>query len=326
MSRSRGPPRRRLSGCGGPVRVRGVESPLALYRRYRPETFAEVIGQEHVTEPLRRRWRTTGSTTPTSSPVRAAAARPPRRGSWPARSTASRRRSPTRAASATAAATWPAAARGRSTSSRSTPPRTAASTTPATCARRRSSRRCADRYKVYIIDEAHMVTTQGFNALLKLVEEPPPHLRFIFATTEPEKVIADDPLAHPPLPVPADPAAAALVLPRRAVREGGRHDRAGRAAARGARRCRLGPRHDVGARPAARRRRPGGRHPRAGQRPARLHARHAARRGRRRVRGRRRRGGVRGGRQGDRDRAGPAPIHRGPAAPAARPRDRRSGA
>ena len=44
-------------------------------------------------------------------------------------------------------------------------------------------------YKVYIIDEAHMVTTQGFNALLKLVEEPPPHLRFIFATTEPDKVL-----------------------------------------------------------------------------------------------------------------------------------------
>ena len=46
------------------------------------------------------------------------------------------------------------------------------------------------RYKVYIIDEAHMVSTQGFNALLKLVEEPPEHLRFVFATTEPEKVIA----------------------------------------------------------------------------------------------------------------------------------------
>ena len=45
------------------------------------------------------------------------------------------------------------------------------------------------KYKVYIVDEAHMVTTQGFNALLKLVEEPPPHLRFIFATTEPEKVL-----------------------------------------------------------------------------------------------------------------------------------------
>jgi len=47
----------------------------------------------------------------------------------------------------------------------------------------------ASRYKVYIIDEAHMVTTQGFNALLKLVEEPPEHVRFIFATTEAEKVL-----------------------------------------------------------------------------------------------------------------------------------------
>ncbi|MCO5970095.1 DNA polymerase III subunit gamma and tau [Actinoallomurus soli] len=47
----------------------------------------------------------------------------------------------------------------------------------------------AARYKIYIIDEAHMVTREGFNALLKLVEEPPPHLKFIFATTEPEKVI-----------------------------------------------------------------------------------------------------------------------------------------
>ena len=46
-----------------------------------------------------------------------------------------------------------------------------------------------DRYKVFIIDEAHMVSTQGFNALLKIVEEPPPHVRFVFATTEPEKVI-----------------------------------------------------------------------------------------------------------------------------------------
>ena len=45
------------------------------------------------------------------------------------------------------------------------------------------------RYKVYIIDEAHMVTTQGFNALLKVVEEPPEFLVFIFATTEPDKVL-----------------------------------------------------------------------------------------------------------------------------------------
>jgi len=47
----------------------------------------------------------------------------------------------------------------------------------------------SSRYKVYIIDEAHMVTTQGFNALLKLVEEPPAHVRFIFATTEVDKVL-----------------------------------------------------------------------------------------------------------------------------------------
>ena len=46
-----------------------------------------------------------------------------------------------------------------------------------------------DRYKVYIIDEAHMVTTQGFNALLKLIEEPPEFLVFVFATTEPDKVL-----------------------------------------------------------------------------------------------------------------------------------------
>jgi DNA polymerase-3 subunit gamma/tau len=46
-----------------------------------------------------------------------------------------------------------------------------------------------DRFKIFILDEAHMVTPQGFNALLKLVEEPPEHVKFIFATTEPEKVI-----------------------------------------------------------------------------------------------------------------------------------------
>ncbi len=46
-----------------------------------------------------------------------------------------------------------------------------------------------DRYKIFIIDEAHMVTSGGFNALLKIVEEPPEHVKFIFATTEPDKVI-----------------------------------------------------------------------------------------------------------------------------------------
>jgi DNA polymerase-3 subunit gamma/tau len=47
-----------------------------------------------------------------------------------------------------------------------------------------------DRYKIFIVDEAHMVTSGGFNALLKIVEEPPEHVKFIFATTEPEKVIS----------------------------------------------------------------------------------------------------------------------------------------
>ena len=47
----------------------------------------------------------------------------------------------------------------------------------------------SSRYKIYIIDEAHMVSPAGFNALLKLVEEPPDHIKFVFATTEPEKVI-----------------------------------------------------------------------------------------------------------------------------------------
>ena len=79
-----------------------------------------------------------------------------------------------------------------------------------------------DRYKVYIIDEAHMVTTQGFNALLKLVEEPPDFLVFIFATTEPDKVLHHHPLAHPPLPVPADPAGRACApTSRRSARAEG---------------------------------------------------------------------------------------------------------
>ena len=63
-----------------------------------------------------------------------------------------------------------------------------------------------DRYKVFILDEAHMVTSQGFNALLKIVEEPPPHIKFIFATTEPEKVIGTIRSRNPSLPVPPGPA------------------------------------------------------------------------------------------------------------------------
>ena len=108
-------------GVGGGVRVPAVST--ALYRRYRPETFAEVIGQEHVTGPLQQALRqATGSTTPTSSPARAAAARPrqrPHPGPLPELRAGARR--PRRAACATPASTWPAAVPAASTSSRSTP-------------------------------------------------------------------------------------------------------------------------------------------------------------------------------------------------------------
>ena len=112
-----------------------------------------------------------------------------------------------------------------------------------------------DRYKVYIIDEAHMVTTQGFNALLKLVEEPPPHLRFIFATTEPDKVLPTirSRTHHYPFRL-IPPRLLSDYLSQLAAR-GGRGDRARRPAARRACRRRVGPRHAVRARPAARRRR-----------------------------------------------------------------------
>ena len=60
---------------------------------------------------------------------------------------------------------------------------------PANCANVPDFAPARDRYKIFILDEAHMVTPQGFNALLKIVEEPPEHVMFIFATTEPDKVI-----------------------------------------------------------------------------------------------------------------------------------------
>ena len=109
------------------------------------------------------------------------------------------------------------------------------------------------RYKVYIIDEAHMVTTQGFNALLKLVEEPPEHLVFVFATTEPEKVLPTirSRTHHYPFRL-IPPGTLRGLLERICAEEGATVEPAVLPAGR-ARRRRLGPRLAVGARPAHRR-------------------------------------------------------------------------
>ncbi|WP_374454360.1 DNA polymerase III subunit gamma and tau [Nocardioides sp.] len=166
-----------------------MESPLALYRRYRPETFAEVIGQDHVTEPLRAALaanrvnhaylfsgpRGCGKTTSARILARALnCAQAPT--SDPCGECDSCRDLARGGPGSIDVIEIDAASHGGVDDARDL--REKAFFAPV-----------RDRYKVYIIDEAHMVTTQGFNALLKLVEEPPPHLRFIFATTEPDKVL-----------------------------------------------------------------------------------------------------------------------------------------
>jgi DNA polymerase-3 subunit gamma/tau len=161
----------------------------ALYRRYRPETFAELIGQSQVTDPLRTALRTDrvnhaylfsgprgcGKTTsarilarclncaegPTDTPcgVCASCVELSRDGGG-----------------SLDVVEIDAASHGGVDDARDL--RERAIFAPA-----------RDRYKIFILDEAHMVTSTGFNALLKIVEEPPEHVKFIFATTEPEKVI-----------------------------------------------------------------------------------------------------------------------------------------
>jgi DNA polymerase-3 subunit gamma/tau len=166
-----------------------MDAPLALYRRYRPETFAEVIGQDHVTGPLRAALaanrvnhaylfsgpRGCGKTTSARILARALnCERAPI--ADPCGECDSCRDLARGGPGSIDVIEIDAASHGGVDDARDL--REKAYFAPV-----------RSRYKVYIIDEAHMVTTQGFNALLKLVEEPPEHLRFIFATTEPDKVI-----------------------------------------------------------------------------------------------------------------------------------------
>ena len=162
---------------------------LALYRRYRPATFAELKGQDHVTEPLRQALR--------SGRVNHAYLFSGPRGCGKTSSARILARSlnceqgPTPDPCGECASCVALAPSGPG--SIDVIEIDAASHGGVDDARDLRERAfyapVAARFKIYIIDEAHMVTGGGFNALLKLVEEPPPHLKFVFATTEPEKVI-----------------------------------------------------------------------------------------------------------------------------------------
>ncbi|PFG34354.1 DNA polymerase III subunit gamma and tau [Sanguibacter antarcticus] len=165
----------------------------ALYRRYRPENFAEVIGQEHVTGPLMQALRSDrvnhaylfsgprGCGKTTSARILARILNC-------ARNTP---QSPTDTPCGECESCIDLARGGPG--SLDVVEIDAASHGGVDDARELRERATfspsRDRFKIFILDEAHMVTAQGFNALLKIVEEPPEYLKFIFATTEPDKVI-----------------------------------------------------------------------------------------------------------------------------------------
>ncbi|WP_423299495.1 DNA polymerase III subunit gamma and tau [Glutamicibacter nicotianae] len=161
----------------------------ALYRRYRPDTFGDVIGQEHVTAPL--------MTALEKNRVNHAYLFSGPRGCG--KTTSARilarclncEQGPTPVPCGTCPSCVDLANGGPG--SLDVIEIDAASHGGVDDARdlreRATFAPTRDRYKIFIIDEAHMVTAAGFNALLKIVEEPPAHIKFIFATTEPEKVI-----------------------------------------------------------------------------------------------------------------------------------------
>ncbi|GAB48136.1 DNA polymerase III subunit gamma and tau [Mobilicoccus pelagius] len=161
----------------------------ALYRRYRPQDFSEVIGQEHVTEPLMQALRSgrvghaylfsgpRGCGKTTSARILARCLNCEQGPTpTPCGECDSCRALATGGPGSVDVIEIDAASHGGVDDARDL--REKAAYGPA-----------QSRFKVYIIDEAHMVTPQGFNALLKIVEEPPEHVKFVFATTEPEKVI-----------------------------------------------------------------------------------------------------------------------------------------
>ena len=162
---------------------------MALYRKYRPSTFADVVGQEHVTEPL--------SVALTAGRINHAYLFSGPRGCGKTSSARILARSlnceegPTATPCGVCDSCVALAPNGPG--SVDVVELDAASHGGVDDTRELRDRAfyapAQSRYRIFIVDEAHMVTTAGFNALLKIVEEPPEHLIFVFATTEPEKVL-----------------------------------------------------------------------------------------------------------------------------------------